>query len=103
MGELLLAVPKLEKLGLASCGLEDGDMLELAKRLRACNNLKILGLSGNALSRAGVEALFAGIKREQGKPPHPLHTLVLTNAGQLEGGDAALLRSAAPKGLTIKF
>ena len=103
LGELLLAVPKLEKLGLASCGLEDADVLELAKRLRACNNLKILGLSGNALSRAGVEALFAGIKREQGKPPHPLHTLVLTNAGQLEGGDAAHLRSAAPKGLTIKF
>jgi hypothetical protein len=67
-----------EKLGLGSTGLSDADLKELGENIRPSNSLKILGLSSNELTRAGVEAFFKALQRQRGKPLHPLHTLILT-------------------------
>ena len=100
---LVTCVPRLEKLGLGSTGLSDDDVCELGARLKNSNYLKVLGLSTNPISLAGVEGLLNGIKRGRGQAPASLHTLVLSNCSGLHQGDAASLRALAVPGLSIKF
>jgi len=91
-----------EKLGLGSTGLTDADLKEFGEKIRPSNSLKILGLSSNELTRAGVEAFFKALQRQRGKPQHPLHTLILTR-NRFEDGDGLQIRDAAPPGVIIKL
>lgn len=96
-------MPRLEKLGLGSTGLDDDDLKELGRRLNPSATLKVLGLSSNEkVTRQGFENLLKSLERERGKDAHPLHTLIITKCN-LAPGDAALLRALAPAGLQLKL
>ena len=87
IGNCTCAVQRLE---LRNCGLNDADLLRLAKALRSNASLQVLDLRQNEkITQQGIQSLVDELRYSD----HPLHELQLPHVPAAEGYLLAVLRS----------